>query len=192
MARTGMTTLIGTMRSLCNAGTNDYTLGTATHWSDDHIQTVLDRYKTTIVEEELFEIQNQIGGGSVEYKIFQSRYGNLEETSGGTSIFTIEDSAGAIIGTSNYSVDYANGIVTFGANQQGSSRYLTGYSYDIYSAAADIYRMKAGVYAESVDWKTDNMSVNRGDAIKQCLKMADYYAGMGAAKTIDMIRDDSC
>lgn len=192
MARTGMTTLIGTMRGLCNLGTNDYTLGTSVYWQDDHVQTALDRHKTTIVEEELFEIQNQVGGGSVEYKIFQSRYGNLEETTGGTSIFTIEDSAGTIIGTSNYSVDYANGIVTFGSDQQGSSRYLTGYSYDIFSAAADIYRMKAGAYAESVNWKTDNMSMNRGDAIKQCLTMADYYASMGAAKTIDMTRDDSC
>ncbi len=190
MARTGMTTLIGTMRGLCNLGTNDYTLGTATFWSDDNVQEVLDRHKTFIVEEELAEVENLIAGGSIEYKIFNSRFGNFEQTSGGTSIFTIEDSAGSVLGTSLYSVDYANGIVTFGADQQGSSRYLTGYSYDIYSTAADIYRMKAGAYAESVNWKTDNMSMNRGDAIGQCLKMADYYSGLGVAKTVDMTRDD--
>ena len=191
MARTGMSTLISTMRGMCNLGTNDYTLGTATHWSDDHVQTILDRHKTTVIEDELLELANTITGGSVEYKVFHSHFGNFEETSGGTTIFTIEDSTGANIGTGNYTADYANGIVTFGADQAGSARYLSGYSYDLYGSAADIYRMKAGAYAEAVNFKTDNMSVNRGDAIKQCLQMAQQYAMMAPAKTTDLTRDDS-
>lgn len=191
MARTGMTDLIGQIRVFCNLGTNDYTLGTSTFWSDDNVQTVLDRHKVTVIEDELLEVPNTISGGSIEYKIFHSRFGNFEQTTGGTAIFTIEDSAGTIIGTSNYTVDYANGIVTFGSNQAGSSRYLTGYSYDIYNTAADVWRMKAGAYGESVNFKTDNMSVNRGDLIKNALSMASQYSMMGNSKVIDMIRDDS-
>ncbi len=190
MARTGMSTLISTMRGLCNLGTNDYTLGTSAYWHDDHIQTVLDRHKMTVVEDELQEVVNTISGGSTEYKIFHSHFGNYEETTGGSSIFTVEDATGALIGTASYSVDYANGIVTFGADQQGSARYLTGYSYDIYSAAAEIYTMKAGAYAEFVNFKTDNMSVDRGSAIKQCLNMAKEYAMKGRATNISFDRDD--
>lgn len=191
MARTGMTTLIDTMRGLCNLGTNDYTLGTATYWSADHVQTALDRHKTTVIEDELMEVENLIGGGTTEYKIFTSHYGNFEETSGGTSIFYIEDAEGTQIGTAQWTADYANGVVTFGTTQAGSARYVTGYSYDINAAAADIWRMKAGAYAEAVDFKTDNMSVNRGDAIKQCMLMASQYASQMGVKVVDMTRDDS-
>lgn len=191
MARTGMNTLISTIRGMCNLGTNDYILGTITYWSDDQVQTVLDRHKITVIEDELVELANTITGGSVEYKVFHSHFGNFEETTGGTAIFTIEDSTGANIGTGNYTIDYANGIVTFGADQAGSARYLSGYSYDLYSSAADIYRMKAGAYAEAVNFKTDNMSVNRGDAIKQCLQMAQQYAMMSPAKALDFTRSDS-
>jgi len=190
MSRTGMNDLIGQVRAFCNLGTNDYVLGTATYWSDDHVQTVLDRHKVTVIEDELLEIPNTVAGGSVEYKVFHSHFGNFEQTSGGTTIFFIEDATGANIGTSQYSVDYANGIVTFGADQMGSSRYLSGFSYDIFNAAADVWRMKAGAFGEAVDFKTDNMSVNRGSLIKNALSMASQYAAMGNAKVIDMTRDD--
>lgn len=190
MSRSGMNTLISTIRGMCNLGTSDYTLGTSVYWSDDHVQTVLDRHKTTVIEDEMLEIVNNVSGGSVEYKVFHSHFGNLEETTGGTAVFTIEDSTGTIIGSSNYTVDYANGIVTFGADQAGSSRYLSGHSYDLFGAAADVYRMKAGAYSEAVNFKTDNMSVNRGDAIKQCLQMASQYASMSAPKVASFTRDD--
>lgn len=189
MARTGMSDLIGQVRAFCNLGTNDYALGTATYWSDDHIQTILDRHKVTVVEEELLEVPNYTQGSTI-YKVFHSYHGNYEQTTGGTTVFWIQDSAGTIVGTSNYTVDYANGIVTFGADQAGSSRFLSGYSYDIYNAAADVWRMKAGAFGEAVNFKTDNMSVNRGDLIKNALMMASQYAAMGNAKVVDMTRDD--
>lgn len=189
--RAGMTDLIGQIRAFCNLGTNDYTLGTATYWSDEHIQTALDRYRLAVVEEELSEISNTIASGSVEYKEFHSRYGNYEQTTGGSSIFTIEDSTGTIIGTSNYVVDYANGIITFTENQSGSARFLTGRSYDIYGAAADIWKTKAGAYAGAVDFKTDNMSVNRSQMFKQAMSAAREYEAMAKPRVMNLIRDDS-
>lgn len=190
MARVGMSDLIEQVRAYCNLGTNDYNLGTSTYWQDDQVQIVLDRHKTTVVEEEMLEVTNTIAGGSIEYKVFHSYHGNYEQTTGGTEIFSIEDAEGNTIGSSNYSVDYANGIVTFNADQAGSSRFLSGYSYNVYGAAADIWKMKAGAFAEGVNFKTDNMSINRGDKIKNALAMANQYSVMAGSKVTSIGRDD--
>ena len=37
MARTGMSNLIGELRTLAVAATADYTLGTVNYWSDDQL-----------------------------------------------------------------------------------------------------------------------------------------------------------
>ena len=42
-ARTGMSDIISTVRGMCNAGTADYTAGTAVYWTDDQLQGYLDR-----------------------------------------------------------------------------------------------------------------------------------------------------
>jgi len=38
MARTGMTTLIDTLRGYTDAGSSDYTVGTLTYWSDNEMR----------------------------------------------------------------------------------------------------------------------------------------------------------
>ena len=40
--RTGMTNLVARVRALTGAGTAEYTAGTVTYWTDDHLQTILD------------------------------------------------------------------------------------------------------------------------------------------------------
>lgn len=190
MARTGMSTLISTLRDLAVAGTADYTLGTVSYWTDDHLQTVLDRNKLTVNREEL-QVYENYNSGTLQYKEYRSQFGNYEETTGGTAIFEIEDAVGSTIGTANWTMDYTLGILTFGSDTAGSSIFLTGYSYDIYSAAADVWRMKSGHHAGAVNFKTDNMSVNRGDLIKNDQQMANYYAGRGRMKKIQFDRDDT-
>ena len=189
-ARTGMSTLISTMREWCNLGTSDYTLGTSTHWTDDQIQTALDRHRTQVLEEELEQITNN-NNGTIEYKEYRSGFGNYEETTGGTSIFIIESVGGTDVGTANYTMDYALGILTFETTQAGSSRFLTGRSYDLYGAAADIWQRKGGAYAIAVDFKTDNMSVKRSDIAKHCRDMFNYYSMMGNPRQVEVTRDDN-
>lgn len=190
-ARTGLSTLISQMRGLSNLGTSDYALGTATYWTDDQIQIVLDNHRTDIFREELDNSNiNYVSSGSIEYKDYRSRFFNLEQTTGGTAIFIVENAAGTNIGTDTYSVDYSNGIVTFTTDQIGTAYFLTARSYDLNAAAADCWRMKAGAYGEAVNFSTDNMRVNRGDLIKNCLLMADYYSGLQDSKVVDLARDD--
>ena len=42
-----------------------------------------------------------------------------------------------------------------------------------------------------MDFKTDNMSINRSDLMKQDLQMATYYEGMGRVKKMSFERDDT-
>jgi hypothetical protein len=106
-------------------------------------------------------------------------------------VFIVSDGTGNVVGTSTYSVDYANGKVTVNSDQGGSLRYITGTSYDIYRAAADVWRTKAGHHSGAVDFSTDNMTVNRGQMIQNDREMASYYAGMGRVKIVQYDRDDT-
>ena len=183
-----MTDLIDTLRGLCNAGTNDATIGTTAYFSDTHIQTALDRYQTRIIREPLLAIETYAGAGTITYLEYQSGNQNWES---GTARFKVEDATGAEIGTSSYTADYVNGVITFTSDQAGSSRILSGYIYDVNAAAADIWRMKAAHVATGVDFATDNMRVNRGNLEDKYLKMAGYYASMANARVMTLGRDDS-
>ena len=190
MARTGMTTLIQNVRDYAVIGTADYTLGTVNYWTDDHVQTVLDKYRLTVHREELMPVESY-DGGTLVYKEYRSMFGNYEQTTGGTAIFEIEDAVGVTIGTANWSMDYANGILTFDSNTAGSAYFLNGYSYDLNRSIADIWRMKAGHHSSGVDFQTDNMKVNRSQAIQHDFEMAKYYNSMGRVNTLSFDRDDT-
>jgi hypothetical protein len=190
IARAGMATLVSSLRNYGVMGVNDYTIAGVPYWSDAQVQTVLDKHKVFVNSEQLQPIET-MNNGTVLYTEYRSQFGNFEETTGGTTIFVIKNSTGSVFGTSNWSADYANGIITFTANTAGTPYYLTGTSYDVYGAAADVWRMKSGHHAQSLDFTTDNMSVKRGQLMKNDMEMANYYAGMGRVKHMSFERDDT-
>ena len=49
----------------------------------------------------------------------------------------VEDSDGDIIGTANWTADYARGLISFTADQAGTTYFVTGRTYDLNAAAAD-------------------------------------------------------
>jgi len=189
-ARDGMTDLISLIRDFAVSGTADYTLNTTTYWTDEQLQTVLDRHKLAVVREELVPISSY-NAGTVEYLEYRSAYGNYEETTGGTAIFEIEYGTGVTVGTALWSMDYANGILTFDADTAGSAFYINGTSYDVYRAAAEVWRMKAGHHSGAVDFSTDNMTVKRGQMIQNDREQADYYANLGRPKFLETERGDT-
>jgi len=164
---------------MTSAGTADYTAGTVTYYSDEHLDTCLDRHQKPFVYHPMeANYPNVVAGGTYEYTIYEIGYGNIEETTGGTAIFYIQDKDAAVVASSNYSVDYRNGIVTFVADTAGASYYVTGYSYDMSGAASDIWRQKAVQAANSFDFSTDNHSIKRSQVYAQYMAMADYYRGL--------------
>ncbi|MHB0968104.1 MAG: hypothetical protein ACYC36_16835 [Bellilinea sp.] len=171
-ARTGMTDLIASLRGMTNAGTADYSVGTTAYWSDDQLQAKLDAHRLDFYSAELTHI-TAMEGGAVVYKTYRAPYRNLE---GGTVNFLLVDFQGTPAGTADYTADYTTGTVTFTADQAAKQWWLTGRSYDIYAAAADVWRMKAAHASEtSYDFSTDNHSIKGSNIPMQCLKMADYY-----------------
>jgi len=189
MARTGMSELIETVRGYTDAGTGDYTIGTTTYWSDNEIQRVLDANRTDIYRDELTMTQTY-NSGTVEYKNYYSNFGNYEQSTGGTTIFWLENAAGTILGTSLYSVDYIRGEVVFAADTTGSAVYAYGRSYDLNGAAAKIWRFKASNASKMYDFSTDNHSLHRSQMMKQYLEMAKYYESQAAPTVIDLYRED--
>lgn len=192
MARSTLTNLILQLRALTDAGSADYTQtgGTAVYWDNDQMQIVLDRNRRDVYQEPLTPFPTQVGGGTLHYLEYRSRFAHYEATDGGTAVFFVEDSTGANSGTANWSADYDRGQITFGSNQAGTIWYLTGRAYDLAAAAAEVWRMKAGQYAKVYNIATDNHRLDRGQLIEHALRMADYYAGQSAPQVLGLLRGD--
>lgn len=193
MARTTLAQLRNELRGLTEAGTADYTLGTISFWDDDQMDTVLDRHREDFIFESLIPYPVQVAGGSTDYFEYRTERRNFEQTSGGTTVFYIQDASGSVVGTANYSADYLRGIVTFTADTSGSSRYFTGRSYDLNAAAGDIWRKKAAHYFSAFSFATDNHRVDRQQIYDHCVQMAESFEAMSqdSVMTIDMWRSDT-
>jgi hypothetical protein len=190
-ARTGMATLISELRGLCNAGSADYTIAGVAYWSDDHLQRVLDNHRKEVIEEALYNVDENEGGTSIT-KRYYSHGGNYEQTTGGTAVFVVKDSNWNAVGTALYTVDYPRGEITFAGDTDGSAYYLTGRSYDLNAAAADIWDRKAAqVTSAAYSWSSDNMRVDKSGLRKEAVEMARYYRGLAGPTSIDLDRSDT-
>lgn len=195
MARTGLVTLRDELRLMCEAGSADYSVGSISYWSENALDTMLDRHRTDILRERLVPIEKYVGGGTIEYHDYYSAFGPFEETTGGTAIFYIQDSIGNTQGSSGYTIDYQRGLVSFTADTLGSVMLLTGRTYDMNGAAADLWRAKASHYAMSFSFSADGANLQRAQLHDHCVERAKFYEqriGMGgnAAMVVDVFRGD--
>lgn len=163
--RAGMASLINRVRALANAGTAQYAIGDQTYWSDEHIQEKLDSSAVWVVEDPLTWISQNIGG-TATYLTAASKYKDFEEATSGTAQWIVRDSVGTENGTTNYSVDYRNGRVTWTADQGGTAYEATGYSYDVHAAAVDILEEKLADVDLWYDFRADNQTFKRSQVIK--------------------------
>jgi len=189
IARSGLSDLISSLRKMTYAGPNDFDIAGVPYWTDKQLEEELDTCRTELYRE-LLEPVETYNNGTVQFKEYHSGYGNFEQTTGGTSIFYLENAAGTIFGTALYSIDYRRGHVTFNSDTTGSAVYLYGRSYDLNAAAANIWRFKAGYYAEAYDFSTDGMRANRSQLIEHCERMANKYEGMRQPESISLFRSD--
>lgn len=184
MARSGMQTLIDTVRGFANAAPDEWTVTTDSslveYWSDEEIQRVLDRHKTEYIHEPLEPVETYASGQLVVLR-YRTGVHNLE---GGTE-FKVEDVSGTVTPAS---IDYARGIVTFATDQAGKSYWWNGFAYDLYAAAADIWRMKASHVAGLVDFSTDGHSVKRSQQAQQYLNMAQYFQSRSTSEGVQTAR----
>lgn len=193
MTRPTLADLYIELRSMTEAGTADYTLNGETYWDDDTLHNVLDSHRSDLYHVLMQPIEEVGSGGTSVWRNYLTGSEHLENTSGGTAVFYIQDAAGDTVGTANYSVDYRRGMVEFTQNTGGSTYYFTGRSYDLNSAAADIWRRKASHVANSFSFSTDNHKIDRSKLHDQYIKMAEMFENRGenSVMTVQMWRSDT-
>ena len=180
------------LRGFCNAGSADYVVGVGTFWTDQALQDVLDRHMSVIRRETLSLVAPTIGAGNaVSWHEYTSRGRFLESNGGTPETFWLSDGTGGTVGTANYSADFPNGVFYFTADTRGSSYFLTGQTYDMNAAAADVWTQKASHFAEAYNFSTDNHNLQRGQVIEHCLTMARYYQSGMAVQSVNVDRSDT-
>ena len=188
MARTTMSDLITTLRGMTNAGTADYTVGTVTYWTDDQLQSALDRNRMEVVRLPVSPL-TEYDGGTVVYTRYQTGTMYWE----GSTAFELQDSTGNAVGTALYTFDAERGVITFSTTTTGVDYYACGAVYDVDGAAADVWDMKAAQAADLFTFSTDNHSIQRGVIIQNYLRMASQARARSkyASNTISIERGDT-
>jgi hypothetical protein len=188
--RAGMAALIADLRGLTDTGYEDYKVAGVYYWSDKHLQDHLDRHREDFYEEDLYAVQ-QSRLGTAYYLEYRSQYGNLEGVASGTNVFELNNAAGTNIPGTMWSADYSRGVITFNNDTLGSSMILTGRSYDLNAAAADIWRTKAANTAKMYNFSADGQSFQRQQMMQNCLSMAEYYQSMAGPTIVSLYRGDN-
>ena len=181
--RTGMLTLIKRVRNLSDAPAT-YTDTSTPYWSDNDIQNILDSNATFFVDDPLTWRPQTIGGGTVNYYVAQSHYRDLEEATSGTARWIVRDSVGAENGTANYTPNYRQGQLVWSADQGGTAYYLTGYSYDIHAAAADLWLERLANFADWYKFSADNQTFDRQQAYDHATKMEQRHRQLSGKNVV--------
>lgn len=196
--RTGMMNLVERLRALTNAGTADFTIAGQSYFSDDHLQDVLDGNVTLVEDYPLEWIPDTIGGGSIEWhRAKVGDYRDFEEAASGTTQWIIRDATGTQQGTANYTPNYIDGQIRFTADQGGTIYYLTARSYDLYSAAADVWLRRQAYYSDWVHIASDGQQFSWQHAFEHAVTMektmrarAGQNKTRGATRHSSFVRSD--
>lgn len=188
VARTGMADLITELREMTDSGVNDYTIAGVPYWTDAQLQNALDNHRTDVKWLEMTAQEE----ADLSYYDYSIGYGNFEQTTGGTAIFIVQDLNGATV-TASYAVDYRRGVVTFASDTDGASYYVTGRSYDLNAAAAEVWRKKQSHYHTAVNFSTDNHRIDRNQLYEHAKEMVQYFElqSTGAISSMAFFRGDT-
>ncbi len=188
--RAGMADIIAELRGLTDTGYDDYKIAGVSYWSDKHLQDYLDRYRTDFIEEDLYAVQ-QYRNGTTYYNEYRSNYVNLEGVASGTGVFKLDNAGGTNMPGTMWTADYNRGVITFTNDTAGSSMILTGRSYDLYAAAADVWRVKAANAAKYYSFSAGGQTFTRNQFTQNCFKMVSYFEGLAKPTIISIYRGDN-
>lgn len=188
-ARAGMDDLITRLRGMTDSGTAEFTLGAITYWTDDQIQAELDRYREDIYRAPMTS-QDEYTNGTAVWHNYYFGVSDVEKRESGTAAWRIENAAGSVVGTGDYTPYYDAGYIRFTADQGGSAYYISCRTYDINRAAAAVYEIKAANVAGRFDIKTDNHDLKRSQLRASYLDMAKSMRRMAKPKSTRMTRED--
>lgn len=186
MPRAGMTDIIARVRALTGAGTAAWTVDGAGHPSDDEIQDALDRNALDLHQAPIVFREDTTAGGTVAWTVADIGWRHLEA---GTA-FAIEDNLGAARGTTGYTLDAQRGVVTFTTDQAGTSLYVTGRSFDVHAAAAEILEQWAAAESVSFDFTSDASRFQRSQKAEALREQAGVQRRRARPRGARIVRGD--
>ena len=165
MARAGVANVITFVRGLVDDAAS------AT-WTDDQVQTALDRYRQELRYEQTYAIPTRSSTGT-SYKVFDvpDGLGYLE-----TDLVLYDNEWGTLTGTAE-TPDYTRGRFTFTA-EPGRPVYVLGWSHDPYMAAADLLEQRIATMLDVYDVTLGPDSFSRSQMIANYRTMVTQYRGM--------------
>lgn len=187
--RDGQQYLVDYLRDVCMLGTADYTVGTATYWSDDQIEAILKQNLKPVKSVYAKSVSTNIGGTAYYYE-YHLPYRLFEDSESGTPYFRLFYSDGEDVSAS-YTIDPLNGIIYFAADTEGSAVYADLTLYNVSKTASTIWRLKAAHISEhSYDVKLGDHNLSRSQRMQMYLDMSEYYAREGGFNSVPLIRTD--
>lgn len=187
--RAGMVELVQRLRLLCDADEDEFTLAGQTYWTNEHLQTELDKQRRDIPREPLAPVASY-SGGSVLYQDYYFQHGDVERFASGATGWQLEDGNGSAVGTADYTVNYDARQIAFNADTGGTIYYLTYRTYNVYRAASEVWGFKAASVASKFDVKTDNHDLKRSQLKKQYEERAADFRKMAGGNFKQMRRVD--
>ncbi len=174
MARTTLNDLITRLRTLVGDPA-----GTDQTWSDDELQDFLDANRLDVRHATL-RPETTWSDGTVTYTDYYADYGHWE------SGVVLEDSEGDDLtpASSNLVV----GHWTFA--DQDPNVYITGKTFDLYAAAADVLEAWAAKVALEFSFSADGSTFNRVQKRESLLSVAAQYRRKARPTRATMVRDD--
>ncbi|NOZ27968.1 MAG: hypothetical protein GXP39_07950 [Chloroflexi bacterium] len=173
MARTTMADLITRLRRLINDS------GTSQTWTDDELQDFLDARRLDVRRARL-RPETTWAAGTVTYTDYYADYGDWESDA------VLEDADGDDLTPS--SSDWLTGHWTFA--DQDPPVFITGKSYDLYAAAADVLEAWAAKVALEFDFDADGGRFRRSQKREALLELAKRYRRRSRPQVAVMVRND--
>ena len=176
--RDSMADLISRIRELIGD-----TAGADQVFSDQTIQDTLDHRRLRVDARELAPVSSTVAGGSVEYLTYVADTGYWENDvilqNGGYS-FIIDDVDTA---------DYSTGQWTF-PTSQSAPVLITGKTYDLYAAAADMLEMWLAKVKLDYDFLSSGRTFKRSQQIVGLESLMRTYRSRAWVTTSPMVRTD--
>ena len=174
--RTGMTALVSEVRAMTGAGTAD--------WSDDQVQTFLDRTREDYLRAPVTFIPRQ-EPGSVVYRTF---YLPAPMETGTALVLT--ESGGGTIGTADYSIDADTGLGEFGTSH-AAPVYADVRVYDPNLAGANLLEQWAGAVAiDSWGLTQDQQTLSRRERVDALMAAAKRLRARVKPRKARLVRKD--
>lgn len=177
MARASMATLISRVRTLVADPA-----GAEQVFVDDDLQAALDERATRVDQTPLTGRPSIAAGGAVTYRLWYAAEGAWEADR------LLQDGTWATL-TPTASDDLA-GAWTFTAGLPGPLS-LTGVSYDLYGAAADLLDAWAAREKLSFTFSTDGQQFTRSQKFSQIAALAETYRRRQRPRLVSLVRTDA-